>query len=174
MTATKTAEYEIIPPDGGWGWMVVLGVALNYMTSQALISVFSVLFGQKLISMGHETTSAAVIMNVMTAVMNFSGLLTGPLLKKFSMRQVAVTGGCFVVTGLVLTSFANSIIHIIITYSIFVAKRVVDPAGSVLSAPILVADLVTLAAKQEGGNIMVECEMTLLWKLAAPGILPTV
>ncbi|XP_047000836.1 monocarboxylate transporter 12-B-like [Schistocerca americana] len=120
MAATKTAEYEIIPPDGGWGWMVVLGVALNYMTSQALISVFSVLFGQKLISMGHETTSAAVIMNVMTAVMNFSGLLTGPLLKKFSMRQVAVTGGCFVVTGLVLTSFANSIIHIIITYSIFV------------------------------------------------------
>ncbi|XP_047118285.1 monocarboxylate transporter 12-B-like [Schistocerca piceifrons] len=120
-------------------------VALK-MTSQALISVFSVLFGDKLISMGHKTTSAAVIMNVMMAVMNFSGvgsaisrilamshwtengwkirafpgLFTGPLLKKFSMRQVAVTGGCFVVTGLVLTSFANSIIHIIITYSIFV------------------------------------------------------
>ncbi|XP_049963721.1 monocarboxylate transporter 12-like [Schistocerca serialis cubense] len=118
MTASSTPQYELVPPDGGWGWIVVLGVFLSHMTCQSLISVFSLLFGDKLTSMGHETTSAALIMNIMSAVTNFSGLFTGPLLKKYTMRQVAIAGGVLVSTGLILTSFANSLWHMIVTYSI--------------------------------------------------------
>ncbi|XP_047118289.1 monocarboxylate transporter 9-like [Schistocerca piceifrons] len=99
------------------------------MTGQCLVATFSLLFGDKLQSLGLNTTSAAVILNTMMAVMQFSGLLTGPLLKKFSVRQVAFSGGCFVAAGILLTSFANSFIHIIISYSIFLGL------GSGLVAP---------------------------------------
>ncbi|XP_049963257.1 monocarboxylate transporter 1-like [Schistocerca serialis cubense] len=129
--AEGAAEYELVPPDGGWGWMVVLGCALSNITSQCLNTIFSLLFGDKLQSMGLETTSAAVIMNSMFSVTQFSGLLTGPLLKKFSIRQVSVGGGLLTVAGMILTSFANSFTYIIITYSLLVGlgSGLVAPAG---------------------------------------------
>ncbi|XP_012134901.1 monocarboxylate transporter 1 isoform X3 [Megachile rotundata] len=46
------------------------------------------------------------------------GLLIGPLLKKYSYRQVAFFGSVLSCTGLILTSRANSMIHIVCTYSI--------------------------------------------------------
>ncbi|XP_047118291.1 monocarboxylate transporter 1-like [Schistocerca piceifrons] len=101
------------------------------MTGQCLVSIFSLLFGDKMLSLGLNTTSAAVVMNTMMAVMQFSGLMMGPLLKKFSTRRVAFSGGCLIVAGVLLTSFANSFIHIIITYSIFIGlgSGLVSPSG---------------------------------------------
>lgn len=46
------------------------------------------------------------------------GLLIGPLLKKYSYRQVAFFGSLLSCTGLILTSRANSMFHIVCTYSI--------------------------------------------------------
>ncbi|XP_049832016.1 monocarboxylate transporter 1-like [Schistocerca gregaria] len=129
--APRDAEYELVPPDGGWGWMVVLGVALSNMTNQCLNTIFGMLFGDKLLSLGLETTSTAVIMNSMQAVMQFSGLLTGPLLKKFSIRQMSIIGSLFTAGGMFLTSFANSFTHIIITYSLLIGlgSGLVEPSG---------------------------------------------
>ncbi|XP_049832402.1 monocarboxylate transporter 1-like [Schistocerca gregaria] len=156
MKQPSAADYELIPPDGGWGWMVVLGVALNTMTSMSLGSVFSVLFGDKLTEMGHKTTSAAVIMSIRMAVMQFSGLLVAPLLKKYSIRQVSVFGGCLVVVGVTLTSFANSVIHIIVTYSICVGlgSGLVSPSSFlVVKTYFLKARGRAVGMSMAGGNV---------------------
>ncbi|XP_047118745.1 monocarboxylate transporter 2-like [Schistocerca piceifrons] len=156
MTGTDTVEYELVPPDGGWGWMIVLGAALSNMTGQCLVAIFSILFGDKMLALGFNTTSAAVIMNTMMAVMQFSGLLTGPLLKKFSIRQVAFSGGCLIVSGLLLTSFANSFIHIIITYSIFIGLGfgLVAPSGfMVVKTYFLKARGRAVGMYMSGGNM---------------------
>ncbi|XP_076636847.1 monocarboxylate transporter 2-like isoform X4 [Colletes latitarsis] len=57
-------------------------------------------------------------MSILDSIVNFSGLLIGPLLKKYSYRQVAFFGSLLSCTGLILTSRANSMFHIICTYSI--------------------------------------------------------
>ncbi|XP_069672117.1 monocarboxylate transporter 12 [Periplaneta americana] len=109
---------EMEPPDGGWGWMVVLGVAITNMTNQSMVSVFGLLYGDLIISMGHGTTGAAVIMNLMSAVTNLSGFLIGPMIKQFSYRKAAVVGGILVASGVILTSGATYMWQMIITYSI--------------------------------------------------------
>ncbi|PBC27539.1 Monocarboxylate transporter [Apis cerana cerana] len=57
-------------------------------------------------------------MSILDAIVNFSGLLVGPLLKKYSYRQVSFFGSLLSCSGLILTSRANSMIHIVCTYSI--------------------------------------------------------
>ncbi|XP_051176327.1 monocarboxylate transporter 1-like isoform X2 [Leptopilina boulardi] len=57
-------------------------------------------------------------MSVLDANINFSGLFVGYLLSKYSYRKVAFFGALLNSTGLILTSQANSLTHIVLTYSI--------------------------------------------------------
>ncbi|KAK7788345.1 hypothetical protein R5R35_014750 [Gryllus longicercus] len=110
----------LVPPDGGWGWMVVLGVAVCNATTQSLLSVFGLLFFDTLEEMGAETTGAAVISNSMVAITNFSGLMTGPVMRRFTYRQVAMAGGVLVAVGMFFTSMATKMWHLFVSYSVLV------------------------------------------------------
>ncbi|XP_017882765.1 monocarboxylate transporter 2-like, partial [Ceratina calcarata] len=105
-------------PDGGWGWFVCLGSSLITLSLRSLDPSFGLLFHDPLKEMKIDSTGATVIMGILDAIFNFSGLLVGPLLKKYSYRKVAFFGSLLSCTGLILTSTANSMIHIICTYSI--------------------------------------------------------
>lgn len=50
----------------------------------------------------------------------FTGLITGPALKMFSARQVAIVGSLLTGIGLVLSSMSTKLWHVIIAYGIFV------------------------------------------------------
>lgn len=123
-------------PDGGYGWMVVFGVALtnvssattsfvdfallfSQMVNQSLLSLFGLVFGEELEAMGHGTVGAALVMNINSMVTNFSGLITGPVLKRYSARAVTFTGVVMTGSGMIMSSMATNIVQIIIGYSCF-------------------------------------------------------
>ncbi|XP_076648267.1 monocarboxylate transporter 12 [Halictus rubicundus] len=105
-------------PDGGWGWFVCLGTSLITLSLRSLDPSFGLLFHEPLKKLHIDSTGASLIMSILDAIVNFSGLFIGPLLKNFSYRKVAFLGSVLSCTGLMLTSYANSMIHIICTYSI--------------------------------------------------------
>lgn len=76
------------------------------------------MFGDLLEDLGVATTGAAVIMSTLDALINLTGLFVGPLIKSFSYRKVSLFGSVLVASGLILTSWASSMGHIIATYSI--------------------------------------------------------
>ncbi|XP_036330493.1 monocarboxylate transporter 13 [Rhagoletis pomonella] len=115
-----TAETGISVPDGGWGWVIVLAVALINMTNTYIHSVFGLLFGAKLHSMQEHTFTAALILNLSSLTLNFSGLFIGPAIKAFKPRKVAITGILLVSCGLFLCAFAGESWHLIVGYSLFV------------------------------------------------------
>ncbi|XP_012242014.1 monocarboxylate transporter 2 isoform X4 [Bombus impatiens] len=104
--------------DGGWGWLVCLGSSLITLSLRSLDPSFGLLFHDLFIELEIDSTGASFIMSILDAIVNFSGLLIGPLLKKYSYRQVAFFGSLLSCTGLILTSRANSMFHIVCTYSI--------------------------------------------------------
>lgn len=75
MSSFSSATRNSLVPNGGWGWLVVIGVALTNVFNQSLVSVFGLLFGEQLKSMGHGTVGAALIMNINSVALNFSGKL---------------------------------------------------------------------------------------------------
>lgn len=108
----------MVPPDGGWGWIAVIGVAIVNFCTRSIEPSFGLLFGDLLKELGVGTTGAALIMSTLDALINFSGLLVGPLIRAFSYRKVSLVGACLCGLGLVLTFPAHSMAHILITYSI--------------------------------------------------------
>ncbi|KAK2585107.1 hypothetical protein KPH14_008618 [Odynerus spinipes] len=105
-------------PDGGWGWFVCLGSSLITLSLRSLDPSFGLLFQDLLENLSIESTGTSVIMSVLDAIVNFSGLFVGPLLKRFSYKKVAFFGSLLSCIGLMLTSQANSMLYLIISYSI--------------------------------------------------------
>lgn len=92
------------------------------MATRAIEPSFGLLFGDLLRELHVETFGAAIIMSTYDVMMNFSGLFVGPLLKEFSYRKVAIAGSLLCSLGLALTSPAQSMTHIITTYSVINGK----------------------------------------------------
>nr|NP_611076.2 uncharacterized protein Dmel_CG8389, isoform B [Drosophila melanogaster]NP_725515.1 uncharacterized protein Dmel_CG8389, isoform A [Drosophila melanogaster]AAF58078.1 uncharacterized protein Dmel_CG8389, isoform A [Drosophila melanogaster]AAM70941.1 uncharacterized protein Dmel_CG8389, isoform B [Drosophila melanogaster] len=109
-----------VVPDGGYGWIVVAAVALINMTNQSILSVFGQLFVGELQKMQEDTFTAALITNLNSLALNFSGLFIGPAIKSFKPRNVAATGCILVALGLALCAFASESWHFILGYSFFV------------------------------------------------------
>lgn len=91
------------------------------MFNQSLISVFGLLFGQELESMGYGTAGVALVSNISNMVTCFSGLVAGPVLKTYSVRKVTLCGAVISGVGLILTSFATTLVEVIIFYSFIAA-----------------------------------------------------
>ncbi|KAH8283546.1 hypothetical protein KR018_005490 [Drosophila ironensis] len=106
-----------VVPDGGYGWVVVAAVALINMTNQSILSVFGQLFVGELRLMQGDTFTAALITNLNSLALNFSGLLIGPAIKSFKPRNVAACGCLLVSGGLALCAFASRSWHFIAGYS---------------------------------------------------------
>ncbi|XP_061936621.1 monocarboxylate transporter 2-like isoform X4 [Apis cerana] len=104
--------------DGGWGWLVCFGSSLISLSLRSLDPSFGLLFHDLFLELDIDSMKASLIMSILDAIVNFSGLLVGPLLKKYSYRQVSFFGSLLSCSGLILTSRANSMIHIVCTYSI--------------------------------------------------------
>lgn len=113
------------------------------MFNQSLVSLFGLLFGEHLSSLGQGTFGAALVMNLNSVALNFSGknksiqyflfkfdkyilkclrigLITGPALKAYSPRTVATLGSILTGSGLILSSFSTNLWQITVSYGLFV------------------------------------------------------
>lgn len=93
------------------------------MVNQSLLSLFGLIFGEELEAMGHGTIGVALVMNINSMVTNFSGLITGPVLRRYSARTVTFVGVIMTGSGMIMSSMANNIVQIIIGYSCFSGKK---------------------------------------------------
>ncbi|TGZ52829.1 Monocarboxylate transporter, partial [Temnothorax longispinosus] len=118
MTENKKNDTKGQAPDGGWGWFVCLGSSLIALSLRSLDPSFGLLFKDLLEDLNVDSTGTSVIMSVLDAIVNFSGFLVGPLLKRYSYRQVAFFGSLLSCSGLIITSQADSMLYIICSYSV--------------------------------------------------------
>ncbi|XP_041975560.1 monocarboxylate transporter 9-like [Aricia agestis] len=114
---TKTEKrIKLVPPDGGWGWMVLIGTGISNIFNQSMLSLFSLLYGDALESMGYSTSGAAIVLSSMLFVSNFGGPIAGAVTKLTSPRFVAVFGACCCTCGIFFSGFSTNIYHLILTY----------------------------------------------------------
>ena len=88
-----------------------------------MLQSFGLIFRDLLHNLNMTATDASVIINVNSAFGMSMGLFNGPLLRTFGYRKLALAAGTFFSVGLILTSWANSFLYFILTYSLIVCKN---------------------------------------------------
>lgn len=109
---------HITVPDGGWGWIVV--VSSFYF--QALTIGITYTFGVKLVALKESfpVTESVIawIGSIQPCLLYLTGIIAGPLIKKFGWRSVAIAGSILSTIGFVSSSFVNNIYVLYLTYGV--------------------------------------------------------
>ncbi|KAK3883804.1 hypothetical protein Pcinc_011890 [Petrolisthes cinctipes] len=106
------------PPDGGWGWMVALGVFLVAFNVPIMASCFGIIFSSQLIDWQASTTTISIIFNGYMIVWKVAGVVVPTLTREFGFRPLAMTGTFLMATCFTLTSAVTSPALLFLCYSL--------------------------------------------------------
>ncbi|XP_015675947.1 monocarboxylate transporter 1 [Protobothrops mucrosquamatus] len=97
------------PPEGGWGWAVVVGAFISIGFSYAFPKSITVFFKEIEIIFDASSSKVSWISSIMLAVMYAGGPISSVLVNKYGSRPVMMAGGCLSGCGLVAASFCNTV-----------------------------------------------------------------
>ncbi|XP_062840614.1 monocarboxylate transporter 13-like [Anolis carolinensis] len=97
------------PPDGGWGWMVVLAAFCQSALVFGVVRSFGVFFVEFVAHFQESSSSTSWITSVCIATLMCGSPLATGLGKRFGERPVAMLGGFLSGFGLLLASIATSL-----------------------------------------------------------------
>uniref|UniRef100_A0A8D8ES32 Monocarboxylate transporter 9 n=1 Tax=Culex pipiens TaxID=7175 RepID=A0A8D8ES32_CULPI len=119
-----SVAYRKVPPEGGWGLLVGIGMAAMFTVSLGSLPSFGLMFGDFLTALGEETGAIALITSCFFSALSFAGLFTNTLMKKYSCRTVGLLGAFSYVIGSFLTIFVRSTNELLISFSVFQGRWV--------------------------------------------------
>lgn len=115
-----TVEEDLVPPDGGWGWLILLASVMVNLLIPGTVKSFGVLFVEFLEVFDASPAAAAWIPALCYFLYSSLGPLSSILSVKYSYRTVTLLGGTFAAAGMMLSYFANSVAFLCISYGVLV------------------------------------------------------
>ncbi|XP_066266938.1 monocarboxylate transporter 13-like [Branchiostoma lanceolatum] len=103
------------PPDGGWGWMVVLSSFLVHVFALGAYTSMGVFYAEFREVFHESAGNTSFISSVFTATVLMCSPIASALSNLTSCRAVAMAGGVISAVGLGVSFFAQNIVHLIIT-----------------------------------------------------------
>ncbi|KAK9302693.1 hypothetical protein QLX08_005414 [Tetragonisca angustula] len=113
------SETTKLPPDGSWGWMIVLAYSLNGICTISIMQGFGLIFKDTFPRLGFNATEGTIILNTNLAFGMILGLVNGPFLRIYGYRKMALIGSTLFSAGVITTAFAKSFTSLMIFYGIF-------------------------------------------------------
>ncbi|KAL0978552.1 hypothetical protein UPYG_G00172030 [Umbra pygmaea] len=109
-----SASLGYIPPDGAWGWAVVIGAFISIGFSYAFPKALTVFFKDIQLIFGASYSQIAWISSIMLASMYAGGPVSSILVNRYGSRPVVIAGGVMCGVAMVTASFGNTITHLYI------------------------------------------------------------
>ncbi|XP_063992647.1 monocarboxylate transporter 13-like [Diachasmimorpha longicaudata] len=117
---TKMTKTKLVPPDGGWGWVVLISaLSVNFLIPGTVKS-FGVLFVEFLQVFKASPTSASWMPALCYFLYSSLGPLSSVLSMKYSYKTVTLIGGAFAASGMMLSYFATSVSYLYVSYGVMV------------------------------------------------------
>lgn len=111
-------EAEPPGPDGGWGWLVCLAAFYCICVLDGAPYTFGVFLDPLEVEMGGGHSKVSAVGSLMVATYAFTGPVASRMVTRWGTRPVCVLGALISTLGLGLGSFAKSLDHVMVAYSI--------------------------------------------------------
>ncbi|XP_072523499.1 monocarboxylate transporter 3 [Salminus brasiliensis] len=115
MGAGVVERDRVDPPDGGWGWVVLLGGFIITGFSYAFPKAISVYFKELMRDFGCGYSDTAWISSIMLAMLYGSGPVSSIMVNRYGCRPVMLFGGLLASAGMIGASFTTNIIQLYLT-----------------------------------------------------------
>ncbi|XP_017039178.1 LOW QUALITY PROTEIN: uncharacterized protein LOC108086692 [Drosophila ficusphila] len=110
--------YMVIPPDGGYGWLIMVFSFLAQLIIDGLIFTIGNLLPFIAEDLGEPMTSVLFVASVQIGCYFLSGMFAAGLINRFGFRAVAIAGVLASAVAIVIASFSVSLIMLICFYSV--------------------------------------------------------
>ncbi|XP_071874726.1 monocarboxylate transporter 12 [Bombus fervidus] len=117
---TKSVKTKLVPPDGGWGWVVLCSALVVNLLIPGTVKSFGVLFVEFLHVFKSTSTAASWMPALCYFLYNSLGPLSSILSTRYSYKTVTIIGGAFAASGMMLSYFANSVSYLYVSYGLMV------------------------------------------------------
>uniref|UniRef100_A0A8C5FZA2 Major facilitator superfamily (MFS) profile domain-containing protein n=1 Tax=Gouania willdenowi TaxID=441366 RepID=A0A8C5FZA2_GOUWI len=141
------------PPDGGWGWMVVVGAHISIGFAYSTPKALSIFFKDIQADLGASSSEIAWLSSIMLAVMYAGGPVSSALVSRFGSRPIVITGGLIsivylyfcigIMGGCGLCLNLNASLTIISKY--FLTKRPLANGLAMAGSPVFLCFLAPLS-----------------------------
>lgn len=108
-------DYEYVPPEGGWGYLVCVGLSVIFIAGTAHQPVFGFIYNDFLDELGVGTAAVTVVFGVFQVTLAIAGFSANIALKKLSLRQVGLIGAFIYTLASFLAIFVVSTTQMIMT-----------------------------------------------------------
>ncbi|KAK7128615.1 hypothetical protein R3I94_016995 [Phoxinus phoxinus] len=112
MPPSASTNLGYTPPDGGWGWAVVLGSFISIGFSYAFPKSLPIYFKEIQEYFSISYSEIAWVSSIMLATMYAGGPVSSILVNRYGSRPVVIVGGLMVGLAMVMASFGTTIVHL--------------------------------------------------------------
>ncbi|XP_014088015.2 monocarboxylate transporter 9 [Bactrocera oleae] len=99
---------NFVAPDGGWGWVVCIAAGLSNFSLFPPLQQFGLIYRQRMADLGFTAKETTTIINVVMSLSSVVGIVNGATFRRFTFRQVAITGNILAFMGILLTAWATT------------------------------------------------------------------
>ncbi|CAF4796664.1 unnamed protein product [Pieris macdunnoughi] len=104
----KVKTYELVAPDGGYGYIILTCVFVNLSMLSAYINCYGIIYKDFFSELGMDSTNITSLNGINSMSSAIGSLMTSFFLKRLSKRKMALIGATLWNTGLFCTVFAQS------------------------------------------------------------------
>lgn len=118
-TGTDTSDSEYPPPpDGGWGWMIILASFVVHLISDGTSFAFGVLYVEMLDQFQESSGMTSMIGSLYVSLPMIAGPIAGIIVEHFGCRRAVIFSGAVTAAGYLLSYFATSMEVMCITLGV--------------------------------------------------------
>lgn len=144
-----------IPPDGGYGWVIVFANFIIMFVTGSIMPCFGIVYVY-LVQSGYTNAQVAIAPAIMSAFTNLLAPFSTALSRYYSHRRLSCFGIALVAAGLFICSFSSHIILFYVSYGVVVGfgTALVMPQGFLASQKYFTGKRVTAnGLSMLGGSI---------------------